>query len=263
MLDALTDDPGRSALLLDYDGSLAPIVLMPQDAVPLPGTAGVLSELGAHLGVVAVVSGRPVDFLAEHLPSANVQLHGQYGLERVESGIVFVDERALPYVDAVATAADEVAGRWPQIYIERKGDIAVAFHWRAAGDVDASVVDEIEALGHRLGLSVNDSKMAREFRPPVDIDKGTIASALIDRMTTAVFAGDDAGDLPAFAALEAAKRAGHVERAFRVAVSSSEAPPEVLRNADVVVDGPQGLRQWLDLLVEALRAGSKPASGDH
>jgi trehalose 6-phosphate phosphatase len=252
MLDALTDDPMRSALLLDYDGSLAPIVLMPQDAVPLPGTAEVLGDIAPYLGVVAIVSGRPVDFLAEHIPASIVQLYGQYGLERIEHGRRVVDTRALPYVDAVATAADEVAERWPQIYVERKGEIAVAFHWRAAGDVDGSVVDEIEAIGRRLGLSVGDSKMAREFRPPVAIDKGSVVRELVDGMATAVFVGDDAGDVPAFAALQDLSAKAQVERTFRVAVSSSETPGDLVANADVVVDGPRGLRRFLNALAIAL-----------
>jgi trehalose 6-phosphate phosphatase len=252
MLDALTDDPQRSILMLDYDGSLAPIVLMPQDAVPLPGTAELLADIAAHIGVVAIVSGRPVNFLVEHIPASTVQLHGQYGLERFEYGRIVVDERALPYVDAVASAAHEVARRWPQIYVERKGDIAVAFHWRAAADIDGSVVGEIEALGHRLGLAVHDSKMAREFRPPVDVDKGTVVASLIDGMDVAAFAGDDAGDLPAFSALDRARAAAEVARTFRVAVSSAEAPPEVLANADVVVDGPKALRNVLEMLALAL-----------
>src|SRR5689334_18731706 len=101
MLDALTDDPRSSALLLDYDGSLAPIVLMPQDAAPLPGTADVLDEIAKHLGVVAIVSGRPVDFLLEHFPAPHVRLHGQYGLETARDGRVVIDERALAYVDPI------------------------------------------------------------------------------------------------------------------------------------------------------------------
>jgi trehalose 6-phosphate phosphatase len=94
--------------------------------------------------------------------------------------------------------------------------------------------------------------MAREFRPPVEVDKGTVVRALVDGMATGVFAGDDAGDLPAFAALAAATAAGQLGRGFRVAVSSPEAPPEVLANADIVVEGPVALRNVLDLLVDAL-----------
>jgi trehalose 6-phosphate phosphatase len=58
-----------------------------------------------------------------------------------------------------------------------------------------------------------------------------------------VVAGDDLGDLPAFAA--AAQLAAAGGEALRVAVRSAEAPPALLAAADLVVDGPPGL---LDLL---------------
>ena len=51
--------------------------------------------------------------------------------------------------------------------------------------------------------------------------------------------GDDAGDLPAFAALDRFAAAGGT--ALRVAVASDEAPPELLAAADLLVDGPEGV----------------------
>jgi trehalose 6-phosphate phosphatase len=61
-----------------------------------------------------------------------------------------------------------------------------------------------------------------------------------------VVAGDDLGDLAAFAA--AAAFAGSGGTGVRVAVRSAEAPPELLAQADVVVDGPSGLRELLQRL---------------
>jgi trehalose 6-phosphate phosphatase len=232
--------------LLDFDGSLSPIVLRPDDAVPLPGTADVLDAIAARLAVVGIISGRPVEYLRRVLTTRRVALIGQYGLEHAVGDEIVVDERVLPYVDAVAAAADEADRRWPDLLIERKGRVAVGIHWRASGAVADQLVADIDALATSLGLAVHPSRMARELRPPVPVDKGTAAEQLVAGMTTAAFAGDDSGDLPAFAALERLQREQRLAHAVRIAVKSSEAPPEVLQQSDVVVDGPEGLRALLD-----------------
>jgi trehalose 6-phosphate phosphatase len=58
-----------------------------------------------------------------------------------------------------------------------------------------------------------------------------------------VVAGDDLGDLPAFAAVSHLAADG--VDGLRVAVRSAEAPPRLLAEADLVVDGPEGLREFL------------------
>jgi trehalose 6-phosphate phosphatase len=248
----LSNDPARTAFLLDFDGSLAPIVLQPELARPLPGTAEVLEALTRRLGLVGVVSGRPVDFLVEWLPVPALRLVGQYGLEWVQNGQIVVDERAQPYLSAVAEALADAQRQFPDCYIERKGDVAVTVHWRRAPHVEPDVVPAVEALGARLGLAVHEGRMSRELRPPVEVDKGTVVASMVDGCTTAAFAGDDAGDLPAFATLARMRDDGRLQRIVRVAVGSTEAPPEVLAAGDVVVDGPEGLRALLDALVAAL-----------
>src|SRR4051812_8239399 len=64
---ALGAAPARTALLCDFDGTLAPIVDDPAAAGPLPGAVEVLARLSERLGLVAVVSGRPVSFLTAQL----------------------------------------------------------------------------------------------------------------------------------------------------------------------------------------------------
>ena len=55
----------RAAILLDYDGTLAPIVARPEDALPAPGAADVLAGLLDRAGSVTVVTGRPAAFIKE------------------------------------------------------------------------------------------------------------------------------------------------------------------------------------------------------
>jgi trehalose 6-phosphate phosphatase len=59
-------------------------------------------------------------------------------------------------------------------------------------------------------------------------------------------AGDDLGDLAAFVA--AAQLAAEGGDTLRVAVRSPEAPERLVADADLVVDGPPGLRDFLERL---------------
>ena len=76
-----------------------------------------------------------------------------------------------------------------------------------------------------------------EIRPPVRADKGTAVTQLLGDagLGRALYAGDDTTDIDAFRALDG------LELGIRVAVSSDEAPSELVDAADVVVDSPAEL----------------------
>lgn len=245
----------RSAFVSDFDGTLAPIVDDPAKAEPLPEAIEALRTLASHLGLVGVVSGRPVEFLRAHIPIDGVVLIGQYGLERLVDGRVVLDPRTEAHVGAVARARSEAEQRWPTLLIERKGDIAFTVHWRTS-PVDEPPPEELAGLATNYGLAIQPGKMACELRPPVPIDKGTAFSALVSGYAYTAFAGDDRGDLAAFTV-----ELGDVEhdaQPVRIAVRSSEAPPELLEHADVIVDGPHGLAELLTELADAVSARPLP-----
>ena len=174
-----------------------------------------------------------------------VLLVGQHGLERSVGGWRRVDRRVAPWREAVASAAREAEDAGPELVVERKGDIAVNLHWRRAPERAA----EGEALGRQLaerhGLAAWPMRMGVELRPPVPVDKGTVAEELAAGRHAALFAGDDHGDLAGFAALDRLVAAGRLDHALRVAVRSDEAPPALLDAADHQVDGPAGLAALL------------------
>jgi trehalose 6-phosphate phosphatase len=62
---------------------------------------------------------------------------------------------------------------------------------------------------------------------------------------TALFGGDDVTDLDGFAALTALVEEGKLDHAVRVGVRSAEGPPEIVREADLVVDGIEGFQRVL------------------
>jgi trehalose 6-phosphate phosphatase len=241
-------------VLVDYDGSLAPIVDDPAAARPLPAGIDALRGLAPLVATLAVVSGRPVDFLARMVPLDRVVLVGLYGLERRVDGTTVVDPRAEPWAEPIAAAADAAEDALPGLLVERKGRLCVTIHFRTAPDRGAEARTVADELARRYGIDAPmRGRMAVELRPPVAVDKGTVAGELARGNANAVFAGDDAGDLPAFAALAALVDAGELEHAVAVGVQSAEAPPEIL-GADVVVDGPGGLAELFEELAGAISA---------
>ncbi|MEA3076213.1 MAG: trehalose 6-phosphate phosphatase [Actinomycetota bacterium] len=253
LVAALAAAPDRAVVVTDFDGTLAPIVRDPAAARPLPGAPEVLYALAATYGKVAVVSGRPAAFLREHLgitdtPTSGLQVFGLYGLEWLERGEVVIHPEAVgwrPVVDEVATLAEQAAP--DGVYVERKG-FSVTLHVRTSPALAAWVKSWADATAATSGLRVHPGRMSAELRPPVDVDKGTVVDALVDGAGAACFFGDDAGDLPAFDALDRlAARAG--ADVLRVAVTSDEAPPELLARADLVVHGPPGALAVLEELL--------------
>jgi trehalose 6-phosphate phosphatase len=251
-IGVLRRDPARTALLMDFDGTLADIVPHPDDARPRADVVARLTDLVTGFAVVGVVSGRPVDFLRTHLPVPGLVLVGQYGLERWTGDRVETDGRVEPTLAAVAAAAERAEIELPGVFVERKGRIAVTLHWRS----DAERGDETMAWAERVaaasGLSLYPTRMAVELRPPVGVDKGSAVAALAAEARVAMFAGDDHGDLAAFDALDGLVRDGRLEAAVRVAVRSPEEPAELTARTDIAVAGPQGFVA----LLAALRAPS-------
>ncbi|HMC81311.1 MAG TPA: trehalose-phosphatase, partial [Acidimicrobiia bacterium] len=224
----------------------------PDAARALPEAFDTLSRLVGRIGLVAVVSGRPLSFLTAVLPDdPGLVLVGQHGLERAAGGRRQVDPRVGPWRAGVAAAAREAEAGLPGLVVERKGEIAVNLHWRTAPERAA----EAEALGRRLaerhGLAAVPMRMGLELRPPVPVDKGTVVEELAGGRHAALFAGDDQGDLVAFAALDGLVAGGRLEHAVRVAVRSEEAPAALLEAADHQVDGPPGLAALLARIADA------------
>jgi trehalose 6-phosphate phosphatase len=253
-LAVLLEDPATSAVLTDFDGTLSPIVPDPATAYPLPEAPGVLGALARRFAVVAVVSGRPVSFLAERLAAAGpgVRLFGAYGLEWMEDGRVQRAPEAEPWRDAVAevvrAARSEFAG--DAVGIEDKG-VSVTVHWRAAPDAAARARAFAAGWSERTGLTAERGRMAVEFRPPVGIDKGHVVEYLARGCGAACFAGDDTGDLAAFAALDRLALEG--TRCVRLVVADDETPPELVAAADVVAGGPAEALSLLNALVTGSR----------
>jgi trehalose 6-phosphate phosphatase len=108
-------------------------------------------------------------------------------------------------------------------------------------------------------LATQPGRQACELRPPLPVDKGTAFYDLAWTYEPRVFAGDDIGDVAAFTQpFGDPHEDDEVDGSVRIAVRSSEAPPELLERADVIVNGPVGLAALLTELAQAVSAGQPP-----
>ena len=231
-LALLRDDPGRAAILLDIDGTLAPIVERPEDAAVPDATRDVLRGLVERYALVGAVTGRPGPHGREMVSVAGMRVVGNHGLE--------LAEEADGWRDRLRAFRESVA--WP---VEDKG-LALSYHYRLHPD-HAAARAELELVAARAqdeGFRTRFGRMVLEVLPPLDVDKGTAVRALLAQsgLSRALFAGDDTTDLDAFRALE------ELETGVKVAVDSAEGPPELRERADVVVAGPPGLVELLRTL---------------
>ncbi|GII79634.1 trehalose 6-phosphate phosphatase [Sphaerisporangium rufum] len=253
---------------LDFDGTLAPIVPDPADARVAPEAAAALARLGALVGAVVIVTGRPAATAIDYGQVAGgpsladvpgLVVLGQYGLERWEAGTV----TSPPPPPGVARVREELPGLLdrlglprtdgtrPGVAVEDKGR-AVAVHTRRAADPEGALRalrEPVQALAARTGLVVEPGRLVLELRP-AGMDKGQALRAFLDRRAarSVLFAGDDLGDLAAFEAVRDCGLPG-------VTVCSASAEVTALAElADVVVDGPAGVAALLSALAGALAA---------
>jgi len=244
-LEPIRRAPASSVVLVDFDGTLAPIVDEPADARPEAGAVELLMDLRDRYAAVVVISGRPLDFLATVLPP-ELSLVGLYGLEGADSGERWEFSGAGAWREAVADVAGSLADAGLEhMRIENKG-LSLTLHYRGHPDIAPDVDALARSRAQRAGLVVRPARMSIELHPPIDSDKGTVVDRYAAGAEAAMYAGDDVGDLTGFDALDRLARRG--VRTVRVAVGSAEAPPALLEHADVVVGSPLELVGLLSTL---------------
>jgi trehalose 6-phosphate phosphatase len=252
-LAPLRADPSESVLLFDFDGTLSPIVDDPGAARPLGGVVERLDHLAATYRRVGAVSGRTVDFLAEHLPAA-MDLSGLYGLEaRIDGQTVEHPDsvRWRPIVTEVgrrleaATAPGEPGHG---IVVEAKG-LSITLHVRTRPDLADAVVALAQRVATPAGLEVRPAKMSVELHPPIDADKGTAVLALAEDATGVLYTGDDRGDAPAYRALASLATRMPPVATVGVVVDGPELPDEIRGLGSVFLPNQAAVLDLLDALL--------------
>ncbi|CAA9434810.1 MAG: Trehalose-6-phosphate phosphatase [uncultured Pseudonocardia sp.] len=204
-LDGLAAAP-RLLVALDFDGVLAPIVDVPSQARPLPGSARALGALATLPDTtVALVSGRGLaDLAAVSGFGAPVRLVGSHGGEFDDGGAVLDDEQRARLESLTAELETLVDGA-PGVALEHK-PAGVAVHVRnAAPDVAARVLDAVRAgPARRAGVDATPGKAVLDLAV-LQVDKGLAIDVLRERTgaDAVLFAGDDVTDETGFAVLRA------------------------------------------------------------
>lgn len=257
-LDALLAHPGTALIGLDFDGTLAPIVADPEQARAHPEALSALAALAPKVAAVAVVTGRPAEVAVRNGGFAgapgleHLVVLGHYGAERwdARSGKVTAPD---PHPGVAAVRAElpgllDGSGTW----VEDKGR-AVAVHTRRAADPQAAF-DALRApltdLATRHGLIVEPGRMVLELRPP-GMDKGVALTGFAREIDagSVLYAGDDLGDLPAYAAVDELRSGG---TPGLLVCSGSDEVTALRERADLVVDGPEGVVRLLRDLADRI-----------
>lgn len=219
---------GRLVLLLDFDGTLSPIVPHAEDA-RLTSTARIaLGALRDRIDVdVAIVSGRAIEDLRSRVDLEGLLFAGNHGMEIEGPGVSETAPQALALRPALERAKsritaglESVSGAW----VEDKG-LTLTIHLRQADPADEERIRQIVASGveGEVGLRLTCGKKVIEVRPAVDYDKGTAVQFLLRHLDPPVgspvlYLGDDTTD----------------EDAFRVVKSMGDPPGEGVVVADPV-----------------------------
>ena len=231
-LEAFAAAEGRAGILVDFDGSLSPIVARPELAQIRVGARDALARLVGRFAVVAVVSGRTRAELETLIGVPGVRLAALYGIE---------DDTTLP--EDLEERVRAIAATIPGIRTEPKGG-SIAVHYRGAADpqaAESALAGALASIAVETGMELIEGKKVLELVPAGrPLKGGAVERIVIDAALDAVlYAGDDQADLKAFEVLDRLSADGLV--AVKVAVHGPETPTALTASADVVVDGPAGL----------------------
>jgi len=194
----------KLSLFLDYDGTLRDFVDVPDDAIPDEHLPPLLRDLAKHpLISLAIVSGRPPEFLETHLGRLGATLVGEHGYRWLEGG---EGEWKLfnPYVSTewkanILEHLEQASLLTPGTHVEEKQSALVWHyrkadpefgHWRAR-----ALLEELTSMAANLPVTVHHGQKIVEVSS-LQVSKGQAVDHLIDlwKPDMALVAGDDQTD---------------------------------------------------------------------
>jgi trehalose 6-phosphate phosphatase len=263
-LEPLRREPGRTAILTDVDGTLAPIVERAEDAAVPAAAREALAALSERYALVGCISGRQAAEARRLVGLDSLAYAGNHGLElllpgdrevRPDPSIAGRESEAAEFLATAGDGRLDAAG----LRLEDKGPIQ-ALHWRGSSDEARaeSRAREIANEAGRAGLEPRWGRKVLELRPAGGGGKdGAVGSLLADeRLDHTTYAGDDRTDLDAFRRLRELQEEGALSAAVCVGVLSPEAPAELAEESDVTVEGLDGWLAILEWLAEPGEAAS-------
>jgi trehalose-phosphatase len=203
-------------LLLDYDGTLTPIVSRPELAKLSGGTKKLVTNLVKNLFfTVAVISGRSLKDVKNLIGIKGIVYAGNHGLEIEGPKIKFANpaaQDAKPLLKDISKKLKSELSDIEGALVEDKG-LSLSIHFRLVKTRDliklrAVLNRTLRPWRLKKKIRLTYGKKIYEVRPPVKWDKGKATKLLYARTerlhpkTIPIFIGDDKTDEDAFKALK-------------------------------------------------------------
>lgn len=206
-------ESGRLVLLLDFDGTLAPIVDRPERAALPERAREVIERLVRSPGMeVAVVSGRGLTDARERVGIAEIAYAGNHGMEIQGPRMHRLHAEAAaarPLLERIVRELTPRLAETPGAILEDKG-LTLSVHYRLTDERGEERVRRwvSDAVAHTPELRLTEGKKVLEVRPRVEWDKGRAVLFLLEQLAPprgapVVYIGDDTTDEDAFRALNA------------------------------------------------------------
>jgi trehalose 6-phosphate synthase/phosphatase len=261
--DILSQVPraSRFVLFLDYDGTLFPIVRIPQLASPDQPLLALLKQLaGNQMFEVHIVSGRSRDVMDEWFGGAGIHLHAEHGAMSRAAGeaswtTAVTRGAGQDWQSFVRSVLKDFTKNTPGSFIEEKSH-SLAWHYRMADPVHGErVANELRLHGREtfapMGLELIPGKRVIEIRH-VGINKGLVVSRTMEHYgpeTAAIIIGDDVTDEDMFSAAPPGS--------LTIAVGDTSS------RAQLRLRDPAAVRRFLELLASpADRTGTGREKGE-
>lgn len=240
--------------MTDIDGVLAPIVPTPDMSEVPEELRELLWRLSQMYRVVAGVSGRTTEDALRLVGLEEVVYYGNHGFEVLRDGEIEIVPEAAPYEEVVEELERKAREELEPLgaFVEEKGITASVHYRNTSSEVGERCKEFAKREGERLGLRITTGRGVVEARPPIRADKGTATRKVVEEYEPekTLFMGDDTTDLDAFRELEALREEGVLSQILRIGVKSEEGPPEIVSEADLVVEGTEGVEEVLRSLLD-------------
>jgi trehalose 6-phosphate phosphatase len=235
-----------SGLFSDFDGTLSEIAPTPEDAVFHAGAHDALVRAANQVDVTGIITGRAVNDVLERVEMPELLIVGNHGLEWFERGERVDHEAGTAAIAGITQALDATRRRLEPLVstdgmIFENKRLSASIHFRNSPDpvdVGTHLMPIIEEEARAHDLRVSGGKMLVELRPNATVSKGTALEQVVRRrqLRGAVFIGDDVTDVDGFRALHRLREAGGIATAA-IAIRSADVHPDVIAEADVVLEG--------------------------
>jgi len=239
--------PG-ALLLLDYDGTLTPIVERPELAILSPDMKELLKLISQHY-TLGIISGRSLADVKRLVGLEGIYYAGNHGFKIIGPGVELIKpeaERVRPTLVKLCEELKEKLDNIKGAIVEDKG-LTASVHYRLVAEDEFEHLKNIfeKAVGPHVDsgiVKITHGKKVFEIRPNVEWDKGKAVGWICDtvdpkRELTPVYVGDDQTDEDAFSALK--------EKGITILVS--EVPIEL--NAKYFVKNIDEVKKFFEKLI--------------